>query len=143
MLIKLLKKECERKCISNQMDLHAETPQNDLHTNNIKEQIKHHETRILQYCLQNSVIFLILVFTSFVTFNLLVNRLKVLYKIYIIKHSPLRSRITYWYYKYLAMLWITKQQFSQLFISSLTFVLFVVGLEFFWFIFHQIVFSKW
>ena len=57
------------------MDLHAGTPQNDLHTNNIKEQIKHHETRILQYCLRNSVILQILVFTSFVTIILPVNRL--------------------------------------------------------------------
>ena len=59
------------------MDLHAGTPQNDLHTNNIKEQIKHHETRILQYCLRNSVIFQILVFTSFVTIILPVNQFQI------------------------------------------------------------------
>ena len=57
------------------MDLHAGTPQNDLHTNNIKEQIKHHETRILQYCLQNSMIFQTLVFSSFVSIILSTIRL--------------------------------------------------------------------
>ena len=58
------------------MDLHAGTPQNDLHTNNIKEQIKHHETRILQYCLRNSMIFQTLVSSSFVRIILHVNNFK-------------------------------------------------------------------
>ena len=57
------------------MDLHAGTPQNDLHTNNIKEQIKHHETRILQYCLRNSMIFQTLVFSGLVSIILPINRL--------------------------------------------------------------------
>ena len=49
------------------MDLHAGTPQNDLHTNNIKKQIKHHGTRILQYCSRNSMIFHAVVFHNFLT----------------------------------------------------------------------------
>ena len=57
------------------MDLHSGTPQNDLHTNNVKEQIKHHETRILQYCLRNSMIFQTLVFSSLVSIILPENRL--------------------------------------------------------------------